>query len=156
MSIASKLNKLIADLEAAYAALESKGATIPTNCNYNNLADAIESISGGGFGKPSKLTIGFSTNQEVSSTTGILLWNTHGRPALNCTVTFSGAGGKIVGFMDYTSSSPSPGDSSSTVQTYAEGSYTLSLSGFIIPNTGGTVKVKGPNANAYRYAAVIW
>lgn len=157
MSIASKLNKLIADLEAAYAALESKGATLPTNCNYENLADTIATISGGGFGKPSKLVSSCSRGQAISSTKGILLFNTYTRAGLMCTVKFDGAGGKIVGMIDYSSSNPTDSDISNTVRSYTAGTTVeCSMSGFIIPDSGGTVKVTAPSTNYSKYHAVVW
>lgn len=157
MSIASLLTKLKTDLEAAYAALEDKGATLPTNCNYANLAATIATISGGGFGKPSKMVNACSKNQVLSSTKGILLFNTYSRSGLTCAVKFEGAGGKIVGFLDYSSSAPTDGDTSNTVRTcQADTTYEYSMSGFLIPNNGGTVKVTAPSANYSQYRAVVW
>lgn len=46
MAVADKLNKLISDIGDAYDAVDSKGGTIPANKNTDNLADAINSISG--------------------------------------------------------------------------------------------------------------
>ena len=51
MSIASELTKLETDITNAYSAIQTKGGTIPTDKNTNNLPTAISSISGGG-GKP--------------------------------------------------------------------------------------------------------
>lgn len=48
MSIASELTKLETDITNAYSAVQTKGGTIPSNKNTNNLATAINSISGGG------------------------------------------------------------------------------------------------------------
>lgn len=48
MSIASELTKLETDITNAYDAVQIKGGTIPSNKNTNNLATAINSISGGG------------------------------------------------------------------------------------------------------------
>lgn len=48
MSIADKLTKLTEDITSAYEAVETKGGTIPSDKNTENLADAIFSISGGG------------------------------------------------------------------------------------------------------------
>lgn len=157
MSIATHLNKLKTDLEAAYAALEAKGATMPDDCNYENLADTIASISGGGFGKPSKLVNSCSNKQVLSSTKGILLFNTYSRSGLMCAVKFEGAGGKIVGLIDYSSSSPTDMDSSTTVRTYTAGTTVeCSMSGFVIPDNGGTVKVTAPSTNYVDYHAIIW
>lgn len=46
MTIASEITKLNTNLSASYAAAEVKGATLPTNQNFDNLADTIGSISG--------------------------------------------------------------------------------------------------------------
>ena len=48
MSIATNLQKLETDITNAYSAVQTKGGTIPTDKNTNNLATAISSISGGG------------------------------------------------------------------------------------------------------------
>lgn len=48
MSIATNLQKLETDITNAYDAVQTKGGTIPTDKNTNNLATAISSISGGG------------------------------------------------------------------------------------------------------------
>jgi hypothetical protein len=47
MAIADRLNKLRTDISSAYSVVETKGGTIPVDKNTNNLASAIESISGG-------------------------------------------------------------------------------------------------------------
>lgn len=47
MSIATALTKLETDITNAYDAVQTKGGTIPTNKNTNNLSTAINSISGG-------------------------------------------------------------------------------------------------------------
>lgn len=47
MSIATALTKLETDITSAYNAVQTKGGTIPTNKNTNNLSTAINSISGG-------------------------------------------------------------------------------------------------------------
>ena len=44
MSIASKLTKLETDITNAYSAVNTKGGTIPTNKNTENLIDSINSI----------------------------------------------------------------------------------------------------------------
>ena len=51
MSIATDLQKLETDITNAYDAVQTKGGTIPSDKNTNNLPTAISSISGGG-GKP--------------------------------------------------------------------------------------------------------
>ena len=48
MSIATSLTKLETDITSAYNAVQTKGGTIPSDKNTNNLATAINSISGGG------------------------------------------------------------------------------------------------------------
>lgn len=48
MTIAESLTKLSTDISAAYNAVASKGGTVPTNKNTDNLATAINSIDGGG------------------------------------------------------------------------------------------------------------
>lgn len=48
MSIANELTALSTNLSNAYDAVSNKGGTIPANKNTANLADAINSISGGG------------------------------------------------------------------------------------------------------------
>ena len=52
MSIATAITQLQARIQAAYAAAQEKGATIPTVCNTANLPNAITSIptSGGASG----------------------------------------------------------------------------------------------------------
>lgn len=47
MSIATSLTKLETDITSAYNAVQTKGGTIPSDKNTNNLATAINSISGG-------------------------------------------------------------------------------------------------------------
>ncbi len=44
MSVADRLNKLSTDITNAYTSIESKGGTIPSNKNTNNLSTAIDSI----------------------------------------------------------------------------------------------------------------
>ncbi len=50
MSIANKLTELQTDISNAYTAVNTKGGTLPTNKNTNNLASAINSIPSGGGG----------------------------------------------------------------------------------------------------------
>ena len=50
MSIASEISKLISNLADCYTACTNKGATLPANENFDNLATCISSISGGGGG----------------------------------------------------------------------------------------------------------
>jgi len=48
MSIASELTKLETDITNAYSAVQTKGGTIPSNKNTDNLSAAINSIPSGG------------------------------------------------------------------------------------------------------------
>lgn len=48
MSIATKLTKLETDITSAYDAVQTKGGTIPSDKNTNNLPTAINSIPSGG------------------------------------------------------------------------------------------------------------
>ena len=48
MSIATSLTKLETDITNAYNTINTKGGTIPSNKNTNNLATAINSIPSGG------------------------------------------------------------------------------------------------------------
>ena len=50
MSVASELETLQTNIGAAYTAIGNKGGTVPANKNTDNLATAINSISGGGGG----------------------------------------------------------------------------------------------------------
>ena len=44
MSVADKITQLINDISSSYQKIQSKGGTIPTNKNTNNLPNAIDSI----------------------------------------------------------------------------------------------------------------
>lgn len=68
MSIASKLTKLETDITNAYDTIQTKGGTIPSNKNTENLATAINSISGGGGITPTG-TINITTNGTHDVTT---------------------------------------------------------------------------------------
>ena len=74
MSIASELTKLETDITNAYSAVQTKGGTIPTDKNTNNLATAISSISGGG-GKPeqSKTATPSTSSQTILPDEGYTL-----------------------------------------------------------------------------------
>ena len=48
MSVADKITQLVSDISASYQKIESKGGTIPSSKNTNNLPDAIDSIPSGG------------------------------------------------------------------------------------------------------------
>ena len=52
MSIATSLQKLETDITNAYSAINTKGGTIPSNKNTNNLSTAISSIPSGGGSTP--------------------------------------------------------------------------------------------------------
>ena len=60
MSIADKLSKLQTDVTNAYSSIESKGGTIPANKNTQNLASAIDTITGGGG--TTAYTVTFNSN----------------------------------------------------------------------------------------------
>lgn len=74
MSIATDLQKLETDITNAYSAVQTKGGTIPSDKNTNNLATAINSISGGG-GKPeqSKTATPSTSSQTILPDTGYTL-----------------------------------------------------------------------------------
>lgn len=73
MSIATEINNLKTNILNAYTSIQTKGGTIPTNKNTENLSSAIESITtgtgGGDFSEyfTTPITVGTST-----SNTGIL------------------------------------------------------------------------------------
>lgn len=48
MAIATEINNLKTNISNAYTSIQTKGGTIPTNKNTQNLSSAIESISSGG------------------------------------------------------------------------------------------------------------
>lgn len=48
MTIVSEITKLQNNLSDSYTACQGKGATMPANQNFDNLADTIDSITGGG------------------------------------------------------------------------------------------------------------
>jgi len=50
MTVASEVTKLNTNLTAAYTAVSNKGGTLPASQNFDNLATAIGTISGGGSG----------------------------------------------------------------------------------------------------------
>ena len=52
MSVATNLQKLSSDISNAYSAIETKGGTIPSDKNTNNLLTAIRSIPQGGTSTP--------------------------------------------------------------------------------------------------------
>jgi len=61
MTVASEIQRIKTNISDAYSACDEKGATLPTIQNSANLADCIESISGGGDD-------GISIKREVSPT----------------------------------------------------------------------------------------
>ena len=67
MSVADKLTKLSTDITNAYNSIEDKGGTIPTNKNTENLASAIETITGGGG--VTAYTVTFDSNGTESTIT---------------------------------------------------------------------------------------
>lgn len=74
MSIATNLEKLETDITNAYDAVQTKGGTIPSDKNTENLSTAISSISGGG-GKPeqSKTATPSTSSQTILPDTGYTL-----------------------------------------------------------------------------------
>lgn len=48
MSVQSEINRITNNIADAYDAVENKGGTLPAALTSDNLADAIQSISGGG------------------------------------------------------------------------------------------------------------
>ena len=67
MSIASEIQKLIQNLASAYTACSSKGATIPSNQNFDNLSTCISSISSGGGAILDEQVQVNSYNEELSN-----------------------------------------------------------------------------------------
>lgn len=57
MSIASEITRINNNISAAYTACNGKGATMPATQNSANLADCIDSISGGGGASGYTLTL---------------------------------------------------------------------------------------------------
>lgn len=68
MSIANKLTKLETDITNAYTAIDTKGGTIPTDKNTENLSDAISSIQTGGTFTGFELINSGTTNNTSTST----------------------------------------------------------------------------------------
>ena len=69
MTIASEITKLISNLAAAYQAALGKGATMPSDQNFDNLADCIETID---TGTPvlETLSVTPTTSQQIFTPTG--------------------------------------------------------------------------------------
>ena len=69
MTIASEISKLISNLAAAYTSARGKGAVLPADQNFDNLADCIETID---TGTPvlEPLTVNPSTAQQTFTPTG--------------------------------------------------------------------------------------
>ena len=83
MSIATKLTKLETDITNAYSAVQTKGGTIPSDKNTNNLATAISSISGGGGGDLPTGIKGiwygsYTPSSDIPSTTGFTVTHNMG------------------------------------------------------------------------------
>jgi hypothetical protein len=83
MSIATKLTKLETDITNAYSAVQTKGGTIPSDKNTNNLATAISSISGGGGGDLPTGIKGiwygsYTPSSNIPSTTGFTVTHNMG------------------------------------------------------------------------------
>lgn len=99
MSIATSLTKLETDITSAYNAVQTKGGTIPSDKNTNNLATAISSISGGG-GSATLITKSITENGTYNASSD----NADGYSQV--TVNVSGGGTvepeeKDVNFYDY-------------------------------------------------------
>lgn len=70
MSIATKLTKLETDITNAYNVVVSKGGTLPTDKNTENLPDAINSIqTGGSFSGFQLVNSGTANNTNASTLT---------------------------------------------------------------------------------------
>lgn len=57
MSVASEINRIKTAVADAYDSAEAKGATIPATKNVENLADTIDTITGGGGGENVPLSV---------------------------------------------------------------------------------------------------
>lgn len=69
MSIASEITRINNNIAAAYTSCNAKGATMPVTQNSANLADCIDSISGGGGD-----TITATNNTGSSISVGDKVW----------------------------------------------------------------------------------
>lgn len=102
MSIASKLEKLATDITSAYSAVNTKGGTIPSNKNTENLANAITSIPQGSSPtlQTKSVTIRQNGSTSVTPDTGY-----DGLSSVAITTDVSGGGGSVeekdVNFYDY-------------------------------------------------------
>ena len=65
MSISTELTTLSTNITNAYNAIQTKGGTIPTNKNTENLATAINSISTGGSSSYEEDLINIISNRSV-------------------------------------------------------------------------------------------
>lgn len=67
MTIASEITKLNTNLTNSYTACNNKGATMPANQNFDNLATCINSIqTGGGGGSTWQVVEGIITNSNLN------------------------------------------------------------------------------------------
>lgn len=67
MSIADKLTKLETDITSAYAAVQSKGGTIPQHKNTDSLSSAISSIPSGGVTPTGTINITTNGTHDVTN-----------------------------------------------------------------------------------------
>lgn len=71
MTIANEITKLNTNLTDSYTACENKGATMPTDQNFDNLSDCINSITTGSTPVISSLNVTPTTQaQEITAPTG--------------------------------------------------------------------------------------
>lgn len=89
MAIADTINSMRTNISNAYNTIDSKGGTLPANKNLENLADAIDSISGGGGGIPDGIITGLATDTfsiDNSTVTGVkeyAFYNNKGLTSVN-------------------------------------------------------------------------
>ena len=69
MSIASEITRINNNIAAAYTALDGKGATLPEVQNSPNLADTIDTISGGGGSSDLKMAAFEAIKAEITDPT---------------------------------------------------------------------------------------
>lgn len=96
MSIATALQHAQQKIAAAYTAVEGKGGTLPETQNLSNLADSIESISGGGGGTTltavNKTGATVTTGQKVWVNSKVANFTKTGKPTEETDGSFTGFG----------------------------------------------------------------